>query len=185
MQVFVTLPVQHGATVEQKLRSLIVEVFHRLPTSEVQMTMPALNDRMRACISQPSARRTCLSHYSPHRLGFLHQRAVLWHKTQYMPWQRCNRVGEMLIASSTAAVSGAVSTVVGSAELSICKLSDCHQRRRCGRTCRRYCRRCSRPRRRTTRRSRCCACGSFSTCTRTSGRRQTSRSRTCASLCIR
>jgi len=36
VQVFVTLPVQHGATVEQKLRSLIVEIFHRLPTSEAR-----------------------------------------------------------------------------------------------------------------------------------------------------
>jgi len=42
LQVFVTLPVQHGATVEQKLRSLIVEIFHRLPTSEARMRPPVI-----------------------------------------------------------------------------------------------------------------------------------------------
>ena len=43
-QVFITLPVQHGATVEQKLRSLIVEIFHRLPTSEARQGSPICAD---------------------------------------------------------------------------------------------------------------------------------------------
>jgi hypothetical protein len=35
--VFMATPVQHGATVEQKLRNLIAEVFHRLPTNDVSL----------------------------------------------------------------------------------------------------------------------------------------------------
>ena len=39
VQVFMMTPVQHGATVEQKLRNLIAEVFHRLPTNDVRLAM--------------------------------------------------------------------------------------------------------------------------------------------------